>query len=102
MKTFLEFHHFVVWEFLNCSFSIIQFSQIDISKIHDNSVSKEQSLKMEEQIKLLNGFYKVDGHFLPLWRIDGNKLYMKDGWDILSSFFSDCSVEYGEFGKYFN
>ena len=55
---------------------------------------------MEEQIRLLDGFYKADGHFLPIWRIEGNKVYMRDGWDLLTSFFSDCSVEYEDFGKY--
>ena len=50
----------------------------------------------ESQVKLLDGFYKVNGTFTKSWKIDGNKIDVKDAHD---SFDFKPRFEYGDFGK---
>ena len=50
----------------------------------------------ESQVKLLDGFYKVNGTFTKSWKIDGNKIEVKDAHD---SFDFKPRFEYGDFGK---
>lgn len=50
----------------------------------------------ESRVKLLDGFYKVNGTFTKSWKIDGNKIEVKDAHD---SFDFKPRFEYGDFGK---
>ena len=52
---------------------------------------------MAGALKLQNGFYKIAGHWLQTWKINGSNIEMNDAYDLFQV--NNCSVEYGNFGK---
>ena len=58
----------------------------------------QRQLKAMEanQIRLQDGFYKVNDSFAQSWKIEGEKIVMKDPYD---AFDLMPSLKYGDFGK---
>lgn len=62
---------------------VVEEVQKQIEEIEDN------------QIKLLDGFYKVKDNFIQWWKVDGDSFDMKDPFEAMDF---KPSLEYGDFG----
>merc|ERR1712029_837733 len=58
-------------------------------------VQKQIEEMEDNQIKLLDGVYKVNDSFVQSWRVEGEKIVVKDPFD---AFDLMPSMEYGDFG----
>ena len=59
-------------------------------------VQKQIEEMEDNQIKLLDGFYKVKDNFIQWWKVDGDSFDMKDPFEAMDF---KPSLEYGDFGK---
>ena len=48
------------------------------------------------QIRLQDGFYKVNDSFVQSWRVEGNSIELKDPYESINFM---PTLEYGDFGK---
>jgi len=58
-------------------------------------VQKQIEEMEDNQIKLLDGFYKVKDNFIQWWKVDGDSFDMKDPFEAMDF---KPSLEYGDFG----
>jgi len=58
-------------------------------------VQKQIKEMQDNQIKLLEGFYKVKDNFIQWWKVDGDSFDMKDPFEAMDF---KPSLEYGDFG----
>ena len=66
-------------------------SKQDVVKAVKKSIKEME----DNQIKLLDGYYKVNDYFVQSWKVDGDNFKMKDAHDALDF---GASVAYGDFG----
>ena len=51
----------------------------------------------DKQIKLLDGYYRVNDYYIHWWKVDGDSFDMKDPSEAMDY---KPSLEYGDFGKF--
>ena len=70
-------------------------SKQDVVEAVKNSLKELE----DNQIKLLDGHYKVNEYFVKTWKVDGNNFNMRDPHDAIDF---KARIEYGDFGKIYN
>ena len=70
-------------------------SKPDVVEAVKNSLKELE----DNQIRLLDGHYKVNEYFVKTWKVDGNNFNMRDPHDAIDF---KARIEYGDFGKIYN